>query len=239
MNFNVKTLIIHVRGNEDREKHIRKVMAQIGLEYELMLDGNVEDISQKVLDTYFSNYLYQVAPVTSCALKHIRAYETIVSENLPCTLILEDDICPLPAYAEAFGRVLKEIESRGLSNCIISLENSGLKFVSGSQRKENQLLYEMDRGRCTGAYLIDKKCAESILSYIKEKKCHTTIDWFHNHLLKEKVISCFWCEPPLFEQGSNNGTISSLLQSHKTTGFFRRISHGIQREFQKIRAALK
>ena len=64
-----------------------------------------------------------------------------------------------------------------------------------------------------GAYIIDLKGAQNILAEIKNTKCATVIDWYHNVLIDKKVINMYWAHPALVEQGSHNGHLSSTISS--------------------------
>ena len=75
---------------------------------------------------------------------------------------------------------------------------------------------------------------EKILKYLNSNKCAFIIDWFHNELIEKEIINMYWAHPPLVEQGSHNGQLSSTISSKKKSTY-RRISW-ITRKFfrQKI-----
>ena len=66
---------------------------------------------------------------------------------------------------------------------LISLEESNLKYVRKSERKEDSLLYKKPIGRMAGAYLMDTICAQALINEIENNKCNLAIDWFHNCLI--------------------------------------------------------
>ncbi len=89
----IHTYVLHVKkGYESRGEHIRKMLSKIRLPFELILEGDMCDLTDNTLNKYFSREMHKIAPDTSCALKHLLAYEAILNNNYPGALILEDDI---------------------------------------------------------------------------------------------------------------------------------------------------
>jgi glycosyl transferase family 25 len=207
---------------------MQKVLADAGLTHEFILDGNIDDLTDTVLETTFSGPMQRRRGSTSCAYKHLLACRRIVELKIPRALILEDDIIMLPAYRKTFSLCLEELHRRSLNNCIISLENSGHVFIRRSERTPGTLLYKKNKGRCAGAYLIDLECAQSILRYVEDHRVGEAIDWFHNRLFGENIIDCYWLEPPVFEQSSNNGRMASLLELNKKHSFLKMLAHDIR-----------
>jgi len=82
-----------------------------------------------------------------------------------------------------------------------------------------------------GAYLIDLTGATNILNDLKQTKCHTVIDWWHNTLIERGVVKMYWAQPPLVEQGSHNGQLSSTISTKPGTRS-RRIKWWIQKSFK-------
>jgi len=222
-----------VRGNKEREKHIKKQLKGTDLNYEFILEGNIEDIEEETLSTYFAGDMKEVAPATSCALKHITAYERVVEQDVPFALILEDDIELLPEFNRILTKSLSEIKQNNLRNILVSYEDSNLKYVEGSIRKPNKVLYKKEKGRLAGAYGVDKAAAEAIVEYIKKNKCDQTIDWFHNKCAAEGLFDIYWAHPAIARQGSKAGEISSLI-GRREDGLVRKISFELQKIYKKI-----
>lgn len=229
----IKVYVIHVKGAKTREKHIRKEMQRFNIDFEFVLDGNKESITPLQLNTYFAGEMHEISARTSCAIKHIFAYEKMVKNNDEQALIFEDDIVLKKQFNTVLPAILNEIKTKNLSNYIISLENSGHNYVKKREIIAGQYLYQKDKGRCAGAYIIDKKGASNLLQKLYTEKCDLPIDWFHNKTIKEKQIQSLWAHPYLAEQGSHNGKIKSLLDDKKY-GWFKRFVYFFQRIFRPL-----
>jgi len=223
----IKVFVIHVRGQKDREDHIRKELGKFNLDFEFILDGNKEDITPEYLDKYFADPYKVVTAGVSCSLKHILAVEAVYERKLKYALIFEDDIFLKPNFIAVFENIMKEVEQLKLSNFIISLENSNHTYVPKKEIIEGQFLYKKPQGRCAGAYIVDYEFAKSFMNSIDTDKCHCIIDWYHNHLSDNDKINIYWSHPHIAEQGSHNGSIQSLLDAKKT-GWFRKIVYYFQ-----------
>lgn len=213
-----QALVLHVtEGYEDRAKHIEKMLGDSHISFEYIFEGDMKELTPQVLDTYFADGgsvpMHAILPHTSCALKHIKAYEYIVTHHLKGALILEDDIIIHRRFITIFNATMDEIQSKGYHNVMISYEDSRLRFVPRSKRKAGQYLYPGDRDRMTGAYYIDNEGAQTILNFIAEHKCFEPIDHFHDKLLKEKIIQYLWCQPTIASQGSFNGMFKTSIST--------------------------
>lgn len=232
--INVKTFVVHVKGNEERRKHIEGELGRAGINFEFMLDGNMDTITPERLEKFFSKKMKAVTPQTSCAIKHLLIYEKILEDKIPQALIFEDDIVLAKDFGEYFERTLGELKEMTPVNYLTSYENTTLRFVKASESIPNKLLYPKDDVRCTGAYLIDLEAARSILSYTYQHKCHVTIDHFHKFCFDHNVLkNVYWCHPPIAEQMSHNGLMKSLIDEKKY-GYFRRFAFFCQKLYKKI-----
>ncbi len=235
----VKTFVIHVRGNKEREKHIKRELQKHNIDYEFILEGNMEDITENNLEKYFSDDYKKISPQTSCVLKHFYAYEQIVKNNISIALVFEDDIELFNSFQKIFEASVKESVTENLSGFIVSYEASTQNFIGKSEEVARKYLYKKNNGRCAGAYLIDVAAAKMILDYTYKYKCNMNVDWLHNELSAKGILKIFWCHPPVAEQQSHNGKIQSLLDSKKQGNFYR-IKYFIQKVYkEKILSRLR
>ena len=51
----VTVLIIHVKGNKEREKFIQRQLDKLGFPYHYILDGNISDLTPNILAQYFTD----------------------------------------------------------------------------------------------------------------------------------------------------------------------------------------
>lgn len=232
--FETPVLVLHVReGYENRAIHITKMLGKRRIPFKFILDGDIADITQEILEKYFVGQMYDVSAQTSCALKHIYAYEYILENNLNGALILEDDIMLYPRFEKVFDKCMHERKRRNISECLISFEDSSLKFVKGSMRRKGQYLYFGERDRFTGCYYISASCARHILDYIKSSKCDYPIDLFHTQLMSRIKLPYYWSHPTLATQGTSCGNYaSSISKSSLCLRLYRKITWYIKRLYK-------
>ena len=233
MSISVPIFVIHVRGNKERENHITNELHKNAIPFSFILEGNPEDITIGILEKYFTGFMKAIKPVTSCALKHFIAYERIIANNYPFSLILEDDIVLAENFTAILEKSLKEIRNKSLKNILVSFEHSDLKYVKASQIQRGQYLYQEKQGRCTGAYLVDLSAAKAIIEHIYYFKCGSPIDWLHNNLAKDEIIYIFWCHPTIAEQKSHNGTMQSLINVKKRN-FVKKLTYHFNKFYKQI-----
>lgn len=116
----MKTYIIHVSHASDRKKHIDKQLKDKITDVHFVLEGDKEKLSDQIISKYFTGGMACISGGTSCALKHILAYEDVKRHNIDYAVILEDDIFLDDQFMEAVENVLTEIKKDKISNFIIS-----------------------------------------------------------------------------------------------------------------------
>lgn len=209
----------HVRnGYEERKIHIENMLDKMGIKFEYILEGDIGDITQHVAETYFTgNEMTNDRPQTSCALKHIIAYQTIMERGLDGALILEDDIKLHRSFISVFNKSIKELGTDYPEDIpiIISYEDTRLRFVPRSIRKKGKVLYKGDRDRMTGAYYVNAPGAHLIIEYARTNKIDRPIDLIHNKLLQDGALTYLWCQPTIASQGSASGQYISSISSSK------------------------
>jgi len=209
--------IIHVRGQKEREAFIQTQLDRLGFPYEYILEGNMEDLTQEIIDRYFVDdgtpeTMHGVYPRTSCAYKGIRAYERIVEKGIKGALIFEDDIRLFHGFKENFYKTLDEIEHYHADEpLMVNYEESSLLLVPRSKRKEGQYLYRAERDRFAGCYYITYKAAKAIVEYVQKNKCNTTLDRFHTKLTEQGLINYYWSYPCLAVQCSCDGSMPTMI----------------------------
>ncbi len=213
----VTVLIIHVKGNKEREKFIQRQLDKLGFPYHYILDGNISDLTPNILAQYFtdngrSDTMYGLFPRTSCAYKEFLAYQYIINHQLNGALILEDDIRLFRNFRSLFLKSLDEYYHYHSNEAFISnYEESSLLLVPHSKREKGKLLYSAMRDRYTGCYYINRKAAQNIIHYLKEHKCDCPLDRFHSKLTDLGIINYYWSHPCLACQCSCDGTMPTMI----------------------------
>ncbi len=227
-----KIFVIHApTGYEFQGQRVTKLLAKQDLDFEFIHEESAEHLNElvnKYCDPDLINKFRKGG--IACTVSHILALEKFLETGKKFALIFEDDPCFLGDFTSRLNKHTNEIH-RLEEGFIISLENTNLKFPSFFQTKKNKHLYQASMGRMACAYLVDIKGAQNALNDLKTNKCGVIIDWWHNSLIKNKVIRLYWLHPPLVEQGSINGKMNSTISS-RPHNIRRRISWLLQKAYK-------
>lgn len=210
----MKTYVIHVSTNEMRYKHMLGQLEKHAClaDYSFVKEGDIKDIGPELHQQFFGGELNEIGPAVSCAYKHLLAFQDALRfEDSNLFLILEDDIYLYRNFCKHLKKIVEEVERRKLVNMVISLEESTVVYVKGSERKRGQILYEKDSCRTTGAYIIDRAAIVSLLTEVEQNKCNRPFDWFFNECVEAGLIHTYWTHPCFAVQGSLNGKMKSLI----------------------------
>lgn len=225
--------VVHaLKGYETHAERLTRIFMEMGINFEFVTDGDPAFFNTGILSKYFTEDIKSKLStgVLSCTLNHILCYEKIAANNQKYALVFEND----PFFIGDFKTKIKAIAAEAntlTGGFIISLENTTLEFPKVKDIKKDKLLYAAKKGRCAGAYLINQQAARLILNDLKTNKCAQVIDWWHNTLIERNVIQMYWAHPPLTEQGSHNGLMSSTISS-KNKNIRRRISWLLQKYYK-------
>lgn len=193
---------------------------KLNIPFEYMLDGDIADITDEILNRYFTgDAMQRPCPATSCATKHLLIYQEMVRRNIAEALILEDDIILRNDFVCTFNQSIDEVHHYAATHpgpIMISYEDTRLRFVPRSQRRDDTVIYPGDRDRMTGAYYCNIAAAQLVLDYALTHKLDQPIDLTHCHLLRSQQLVYFWCQPTIATQGSHLGLFSSAINLHKS-----------------------
>ena len=213
--FPIKTYVVHAKsGYEYHGERVVKLFKEQNIPFEFVTDGTPESLTPEIKTKYFRDvFAEKTRPGSlSCSLNHIYAMERFLESNDNYGLFFEDDPCFLGSFEEGMTRLFPHIEKLD-SGFIISLENTSLTFPSYWQAKKGKLLYEAKRGRMAGCYLMDRPGVEKTMDFVYEHKCGNLPDWLHNELIEKGILKMYWAHPPIIEQGSHNGILSSSIST--------------------------
>ena len=214
-NLPISTYVIHAKyGYEFHGNRVVKLFDEQNIPFEFVTDGTPESLTPKIKTKYFRDvFAEKTRPGSlSCSLNHIYAMERFLESDKKYGLFFEDDPCFLRNFEEGMSRLFPQIEKLN-SSFIISLENTSLNFPSYWQTKKGKLLYEAKRGRMAGCYLMDRIGVEKTMAFVYKEKCGHLPDWLHNELIEKGIVKMYWAHPPLIEQGSHNGILSSSIST--------------------------
>ncbi|MCR9153722.1 MAG: glycosyltransferase family 25 protein [Bacteroidetes bacterium] len=229
----LKTYIVHVASFTERRKQLDKHLANNPfLDPQFILEGDIADLNDTILDRYFKGRMHAKAAGASCVYKHLRAFENLVEKD-EMALILEDDIHLNKNFTKQIKKVIAEAKARKLEGFIISLDDSILRYVKGSERVKGQLLYKKQADRFAGCYLMDKKAAKAMLEECYTHKIGTPVDHYQSHCARKGLIDVYWAHPTIAVQGSLMGSFQSEL-GKKRLGKMNVLSFKIQRIYKRL-----
>ncbi|MEM1450340.1 MAG: glycosyltransferase family 25 protein [Planctomycetota bacterium] len=226
--------VAHVKeGYEDRRASIERQLAEAGLEFSFMLDGDIPDLSEERLERWFSDYMRSASPTTSCACKHLLIWEDLVASGARAALVLEDDALLAGNFVEVVQAAVVELEREHRLDdpWFVSLENSTLRFVPSKDRRAGRYLYPASKGRCTGAYLIGAAFAKQMLEGAEGGGMDQPVDHYIDRYLARDDIQSFWCEPTVVEQGSHAGIFATGIGTPRTS-LLHRVHWSIRKLFR-------
>lgn len=227
-------MVVHaLKGYEYHEKRIIELFDQMGMSYEFVTDGDPVYFRQEILEKYFVPNIRDILSdgVLSCTLNHIIAVEKIVEKGLDYALVFENDPFFLGNFVEDLELIFNEVESLD-KGFMISLENSTLRFPSYWDIKKDKHLYQASTCRMSGSYIIDQQGAMDILRELKDNKCPTVVDGWHDQLIQQNIIKMYWVHPPMVEEGSHNGHLNATI-STKPRSQYRRFAWQMQKFYKQ------
>ena len=228
-------LVIHAKHLTDRLAHMERQLQDWPGDVTYILDDDKDELTDEIINKYFvpGCELYNKSGATSCAVKHLKACEYIVSHQLEGALVLEDDIVLRPRFREDFEKTIEEYRQHDAGQPIlISYEDSSLLFIPRSRRKAGQWLYEAPHGRVgfNGALYINQQAARAIVEDVRAHRCDAAVDHYYMHLYDKGLVQFLWCEPCLATQGSFSGTfVSSMGQIRSLEGLRWRLKYVYKR----------
>lgn len=132
----MKAYVIHVSTANSRKIFITEQLNRKKIEFSFIEDGDIADLTPSIIDQYFKGDLTISSPKTSCAYKHLLAYQRILEGEDEIAMVVEDDIYFYRNYNVMIKKIADEIRRKNISNFIISLEDSALMYIPRSLRKK-------------------------------------------------------------------------------------------------------
>lgn len=228
-----KVFVLHVRkGYEDRETFIVDQFGKLGIGFEFILDGDIDDLNDTLIKTYFTEAMHDRLAAMSCTMKHILAHERVVSDNLKNALVFEDDVVLAPNFETVFNQAMDEVKTIPEPACVY-YSNACNMYVPASDIRKGRVLYRADRSRAADSYSISRSVAEKRLAFIRENRCAYVSDILFNHMDPVIGVAPYWCHPTIVEQGSMNGMFGSSLNENRKNSFFRKLDWSLQKIYKK------
>ena len=201
----MKTFVINLERSTARRAFMQRQLDSRGLAFEFVraVDGAAlsDDEVARVCDfERLARWPHlRRRGVYGCLLSHYRIYERMVAENLPCALVLEDDV----VVDAALGELLRALEPQLQANEVLLLysQNTYMPTVLSEQHAHrlpggtHQLSYPLEPWACgsTSGYIISQQAARALQALLLPIHCAAdTWGLFYD----EKAIASLRCVTP-------------------------------------------
>lgn len=175
----MKTLVINLKKSTDRRENITRLLAgyrSLDVEFVEGVDGRemTDDERQREFDTKQGNFRYmgKVRPgEIGCTLSHQKCYRKISEEQLPCALILEDDLtegADFDALTVLLAPLLDNPEPR------VILLSGNFWWLTSRPINDTFRLARVFDGYLTHAYLINLAAARLL---VEQRPGYLADDW--------------------------------------------------------------
>ncbi|QHM75256.1 Lipooligosaccharide biosynthesis protein lex-1 [Mixta theicola] len=208
----MKTFIINLEEEVERREKITNQCQHHNLNYQLIKAVNGKTLPQPVVSAVTANY--PACGLTQgeigCALSHLAVYAAIVSENLNCALILEDDAILDADLQKYLNSIEFHINNQRPEIYILSAVDACNKSIT---RKLGQdiTFYRLAYGSCAHGYIINKAAAQALRKYNLPVRFEAD-QWT---LFRDLCGIYIWCLDKEIISTSDPDKISSALEKDR------------------------
>jgi len=157
--------------------------------------------------------------LASCCHKHLLAAKYAIEKGDQVILVLENDVFFEENWEKELALAMKNLQDMKASGYLLSLEDTTLRYVPRSQRRDGVVVYPNSITRMAGAYVLDLQACKNIVKYNSENKVRLGPDWNLNYVHDAGLLNIYWMEPSIVEQGSHNGKMQTAFFTKGGTGF--------------------
>ena len=148
-----------------------------------------------------------------------KCLQKILNNEYKYSLILEDDAILDKEFIPKLKRGLKQLPDdydmlfigNGCNLHIPLIKRTPYNFIYKKCREPTS--WGGDGGtRCTDSYLVSKKGAKKLMSYVsklKEGAINIPVDWWLNQVIRDLKLEIYWLEPTIVSQGTQTGKYKS------------------------------
>ena len=135
-----------------------------------------------------------------CYMSHVNIWLSIVLDDIPLMVILEDDVVVQNGFLSTFQRTLSQLP-----------DNWGILYLGGCFRKLgkklSERLYLSRGGLCTHGYVISKLGARALLNG-PALRSNDPVDHMMDRAVLSGALLAFHFEPPIIEVTSRRSTLA-------------------------------
>ena len=205
----MKTYITHYTPLKNRKEHIIHELNKHDVEgFEFIEKYDREHLTNDDLKKFRNITFSEI----SLFLKHVEVFKMNANNNDDIIVIVEDDAVLLNDFKQKLHDCLDKLSNVSwdilfpCACCSLTAENF-VDYVKG------KLVYESQSSRGTGMYVLNKGVCNK-LEYIftnLEYDIELPIDHWFNYVKRVYDLKYYWSEPPIVEQGSENGIFNKSI----------------------------
>lgn len=176
------------------------------------------DLNQESIRQRFKFEGYKCIPPKyseiSLTMKHVECWRRFLQEKDDTCLILEDDVILVDNFIEKLDDRMKFVPSD--YDAIFIGQGTDYR-IPESEIVDGKYFYlkQHPAAKCTDSYIINRRSAEKLLNSVFPI-CGTP-DREFCYLFDKLNMNIYWMEPPMVDQGSQNGLFKSSIQDSAST----------------------
>jgi O-antigen ligase/GR25 family glycosyltransferase involved in LPS biosynthesis len=201
--------VLSVRSFHDRIAHIERELNRHRIAFEWIFEHDAKDLTQELIDSRFAPS-DMGRPQQSLVLKHIETWKRCVERGYRRILVFEDDAILASDFAQRFEVALREADLIRQPH-MLYLGCGDNKYVPREQGTNSALVRTDLPLPATDATVVDQRAARLRLEYVDRHRITRPADWLMREADAAMGITHYWLSDPIVEQGSMNGTFSSVL----------------------------
>jgi len=195
--------ICHYTKLTDRKNILINHLSDLGIHnYEWVENYNTDNWDVEEIKKEYPN-IFQIIThgkilpnsIVSLLLKHLWILKDIVKNQYKSVLVLEDDVVLCENFKEKLNLYMSQLPPDW------DLGWVGTCCNLHAAMNGNTNVYRKEGSRCTHAFIINLKCAETLLPHINYP--NNAADWYYNYLIEKHNLNNYWFEPPLAIQNKN------------------------------------
>ena len=236
MNRCMQIYVINLEKDVDRRLSIQTQMSRLNLSFEFVVGVLGKTIPNNELEVIcnkrktFRNLCRNLTKAEiGCAMSHISAYKEIVDKNIPCALILEDDVILPDSLPDILCQIEKQVESQKpdlilLSEATINDEQNASFYPD---------IYPFKSGRYASSYIITNLSAKILIKNLYPIN-NVADDW--EYIKRNKTLNVYAIKPALVVQNQNEFGSSTMtdLQINRKKSLIDKFTYKICRLFCRI-----
>ena len=203
----IEKFVINLKRRPDRLKIFQEICPLNDVNIIHGFDGyNLSEENEKETEL-FAKIPLKFPGEIGCFISHLRIYQTIVKDNIPYALIMEDDAIFTKYFIVKFLNILRQLSST--TDIVFiggrftpdyhmkSCDKITANIVKHKVMNNKYIGKPIDFHRTTHAYLISNNMANIFLNTFHSTKVHTQIDHWILDVCKNNSIPVYNTQPLL------------------------------------------